>query len=37
VAADVIVVSADHVAEWGSVKSTMLHQVLAEGRVVATA
>ncbi len=37
VAADVIVVSADHVAEWGSVKSTMLHQALAEGRVVAAA
>lgn len=35
VAADVVVVSADHVAEWGDVKSTMLHQVLREGRVLA--
>jgi uncharacterized protein len=37
VAADVIVVSADHVAEWGGVKSTMLHEALAEGRVLAAA
>jgi predicted nucleotidyltransferase len=34
-AADVIVVSADHVAEWGEVKSTMLHEALTEGRVLA--
>lgn len=37
VAADVVVVSADHVAEWGEVKSTMLHEALTEGRVLATA
>jgi predicted nucleotidyltransferase len=37
VAADVVVVSADHVAEWGEVKSTMLHQALTEGRVLAAA
>ena len=35
VAADVVVVSADHVAEWGEVKSTMLHKALTEGRVLA--
>ncbi len=35
VAADVVVVSADHVAEWGEVKSTMLHEALSEGRVLA--
>jgi uncharacterized protein len=37
VAADVVVVSADHVAEWGEVKSTMLHEALTEGRVLAAA
>lgn len=36
VAADVVV-SAEHVAEWGEVKSTMLHQALTEGRVLAAA
>lgn len=36
VAADVVVVSADHVVEWGAVKSTILHQALTEGRVLAT-
>ena len=35
VAADVVVVSADHVAEWGGVKSTMLREALTEGRVLA--
>jgi predicted nucleotidyltransferase len=37
VAADVVVVSADHVAEWGEVKSTMLHEALTKGRVLAAA
>jgi predicted nucleotidyltransferase len=37
IAADVIVVSADHVAEWGEVKSTMLHKALTEGRVLTVA
>ncbi len=37
VAADVVVVSADQVAEWGEVKSTMLHEALTEGRVLAAA
>lgn len=35
VAADVVVVSRDHVAEWGGVESTMLHEALTEGRVLA--
>jgi len=35
IAADVVVVSADHIAEWGEVKSTMLHEALTEGRVLA--
>ncbi len=35
VAADVVVVSADHVAEWGEVKSTMLHKALTEGHFLA--
>lgn len=35
VAADVVAVSADYVAEWGEVKSTMLHEALIEGRVLA--
>jgi len=37
VAADVIVVSANHVAEWGGVRNTMLHEALTEGRVVGAA
>ena len=37
IAADIVVVSADHVAEWGAVKSTMLHEALTEGRVLAAA
>ena len=37
IAADIVVVSADHVAAWGEVKSTMLHEALTEGRVVASA
>jgi predicted nucleotidyltransferase len=37
VAADVVVVSTDDVAEWGEVKSTLLHDALSEGRVLAAA
>jgi uncharacterized protein len=37
VAADVVVVSADQVAEWSEVKNTMLHEALTEGRVLAAA
>lgn len=37
VAADVVVVSTDHVDEWGEVQSTMLHEALTEGRVLAAA
>jgi predicted nucleotidyltransferase len=37
VAADVVVVSADQVAEWGGVKSTMLHEALTAGPVLAAA
>jgi uncharacterized protein len=35
--ADVIVVSEGHVGEWGDVPSTMLHDALREGRVLAQA
>jgi predicted nucleotidyltransferase len=35
--ADVVVVSAAHVQEWGDVQSTMLHEALREGRVLAQA
>lgn len=35
VATDVVVVSADYVAEWGEVRSTMLHEALTEGRILA--
>ena len=35
--ADVIVVSEAHVEEWGEVASTMLHDALREGRVLAQA
>lgn len=35
VPADVIVVSKTQVEDWGSVPGTMLHEALAEGRVVA--
>jgi predicted nucleotidyltransferase len=35
--ADVVVVSEAHVAEWGDVQSTMLHDALREGRVLAQA
>jgi predicted nucleotidyltransferase len=35
--ADVIVVSEGHVEEWGDVPSTMLHDALREGRVLAQA
>ena len=35
--ADVIVVSQAHVEEWGDVASTMLHDALREGRVLAQA
>ena len=34
IAANVVVVRADHLAEWGEVKSTMLHEALTEGRVL---
>lgn len=34
IAVDVVVVSADHVAEWGAVKNTMLHEALREGRLL---
>ena len=35
--ADVVVVSEAHVEEWGDVQSTMLHDALREGRVLAQA
>jgi predicted nucleotidyltransferase len=35
--ADILVVSEDHVEEWGDVPSTMLHDALREGRVLAQA
>jgi predicted nucleotidyltransferase len=35
--ADVIVVSEAHVEEWGDIPSTMLHDALREGRVLAQA
>jgi predicted nucleotidyltransferase len=35
--ADVIVVSQAHVEEWGDVPSTMLHEALREGRILAQA
>jgi uncharacterized protein len=35
--ADVIVVSEAHVEEWGDLPSTMLHEALREGRVLAQA
>jgi predicted nucleotidyltransferase len=35
--ADVVVVSEEHVREWGDVPSTMLHEALREGRVLAQA
>jgi hypothetical protein len=35
--ADVIVVSEAHAEEWGDVASTMLHDALREGRVLAQA
>ena len=35
--ADVVVVSEAHVEEWGDVASTMLHDALREGRVLAQA
>lgn len=34
---DVIVVSEDHVREWGAVRNTMLHAALHEGRLVVAA
>lgn len=33
--ADVVVVSQEHAQKWGTVKGTMLHDALREGRVVA--
>jgi predicted nucleotidyltransferase len=35
--ADVVVVGEAHVAEWGDVRNTMLHDALREGRVLAQA
>ena len=35
--ADVVVVSEAYVEEWGGVQSTMLHEALREGRVLAQA
>jgi predicted nucleotidyltransferase len=35
--ADIVVLSAQHVAEWRDVESTMLHEALREGRVLAQA
>jgi predicted nucleotidyltransferase len=35
--ADVIVVSEEHVEEWGDVESSMVHDALREGRVLAQA
>ena len=35
--ADLVVVSATHVEEWGDVQNTMLHDALREGRVLAQA
>jgi predicted nucleotidyltransferase len=35
--ADVIVVSEEHVEAWGDVRSTMVHDALREGRVLAQA
>jgi len=37
VPADVIVVSEDHVREWGEMQGTMLHDALTQGRVLAGA
>ncbi len=34
---DLIVVSAEHVEEWGAVKGTMVNEALREGRVLAGA
>ncbi|HEX5308688.1 MAG TPA: nucleotidyltransferase domain-containing protein [Solirubrobacteraceae bacterium] len=33
--ADVVVVSEKHAQKWGSVKGTMVHEAMSEGRVVA--
>jgi predicted nucleotidyltransferase len=35
--ADVVVLSAQHVEDWGDVENTMLHDALREGRVLAQA
>ena len=34
VPADVVVVSKDHVREWGALPGTMIHDALSEGKVV---
>lgn len=34
---DLIVVSADHVAQWGKVRGSVIHEALREGRVLAGA
>jgi predicted nucleotidyltransferase len=36
-AADIVVVSADHVADWGHVTTTMLHDAVMHGQVIAPA
>jgi predicted nucleotidyltransferase len=33
--ADVVVVSQEHAQKWGSIKGTMIHEAMSEGRVVA--
>jgi predicted nucleotidyltransferase len=33
--ADVVVASEEHARKWGSVKGTMIHEAMSEGRVVA--
>lgn len=33
--ADVVVVSGQHAQKWGSVKDTLIHEALNEGRVIA--
>jgi hypothetical protein len=35
--ADVVVVSEQHARRWGTVKVTMIHDAMSEGRVVAEA
>lgn len=37
VTANVVLVSAEHIAEWGEVTSTVLHEALTEGRFLTAA